>query len=43
MENRAKFMAGGGERFAYVPCLNDGAGGMRLLEHIVRRELSGWI
>ena len=32
----------GGERYAAIPCLNDGEPGMTLLEHLVRRELSGW-
>jgi len=43
MENRAAFMASGGARFAYVPCLNDGAAGMAVIEAVVRRELMGWI
>ena len=43
MENRAEFLANGGERFTYVPCLNDGEGGMRVIEAVVRRELMGWV
>jgi ferrochelatase len=43
MENRAKFIEHGGEKFAYVPCLNDSPGGMRVIEGIVRREISGWL
>ena len=43
VENRAAFLASGGEQFAYVPCLNDSAAGMRVIESIVRRELAGWI
>ncbi len=43
MENRNVFLAAGGERFAYLPCLNDGAEGMRVIEHVVRRELMGWL
>ena len=43
MENRAKFMQSGGDRFTYVPCLNDSALGMRVIEQTVRRELAGWI
>ncbi len=36
--------AGGGqEDYAYIPCLNDTPGGMRMLEAVVRRELGGWI
>jgi ferrochelatase len=43
IENRSKFIESGGEKFAYVPCLNDGPGGMAAIEAIVRRELAGWI
>ncbi len=43
MENRAVFLASGGEKFAYLPCLNDSPLGMRVIEHVVRRELMGWI
>jgi ferrochelatase len=43
MENRARFMEHGGEKFTYIPCLNDSALGMRMIEAVVRRELSGWI
>jgi len=43
MENRAKFLASGGSRFAYLPCLNDSPLGLRVIEHVVRRELMGWI
>jgi ferrochelatase len=43
MENRSAFLASGGEAFAYVPCLNDSEGGMRVIEAIVRRELMGWV
>jgi ferrochelatase len=42
-ENRAVFMRNGGENFTYVPALNDGPEGMRVIEHIVRRELMGWV
>ena len=43
MENRAAFFANGGEQFAYVPCLNDSAAGLRVIEAVVRRELMGWL
>ncbi len=43
VENRGFFMEHGGEKFAYVPALNDSAGGNRVIETIVRRELGGWI
>jgi ferrochelatase len=38
-----EFMHAGGEKFAYIPCLNDSEGGMAMIENIVRRELAGWI
>ncbi len=43
MENRAVFMANGGENFTFVPCLNASGPGMSVIEAIVRRELNGWI
>ena len=43
IENRTAFLEAGGERFAYIPCLNDSKAGMDVIEAVVRRELSGWI
>jgi len=43
MENRSAFLAGGGEKFSVIPCLNDSEPGMRVIEHLVRRELAGWL
>ncbi|MEL6373834.1 MAG: ferrochelatase [Pseudomonadota bacterium] len=43
VENREIFEEHGGERFSYIPCLNDSAQGMRVIEHVVRRELQGWL
>jgi len=40
---RETFLHAGGEKFAYIPCLNDTEPGMDMLEAIVRRELSGWL
>ncbi|OLP61159.1 ferrochelatase [Xaviernesmea oryzae] len=37
------FHHAGGEKFAHIPCLNDSADGMTVLEHVVRRELAGWV
>ena len=42
-ENRHYFEENGGERFAYITCLNDSELGMKVIEHVVRRELQGWI
>ncbi len=36
------FLHNGGEKFAHIPCLNDSAEGMAVLNHVVRRELQGW-
>jgi protoporphyrin/coproporphyrin ferrochelatase len=36
------FHHNGGEKFTHIPCLNDGADGMTVLQHVVRRELQGW-
>jgi len=38
-----QFEHAGGERYAYIPCLNDTPAGMDMIEHMVRRELSGWL
>ncbi len=38
-----QFRAAGGEQFAALDCLNDGAVGMAMLEALVRRELAGWV
>jgi ferrochelatase len=43
MEGKEQFEAAGGTHYAYLPCLNDSAPGMDMLEGIIRRELSGWI
>ena len=43
MENRAVFLANGGEAFAIIPCLNDSSLGMTVIESVVRRELMGWL
>ncbi len=42
-ENRHIFEANGGERFAYLPALNDSPEGIDVIEAIVRRELMGWV
>lgn len=43
VENRHIFLGNGGEQFSYIPCLNDSADGMSVIEAIVRRELQGWL
>jgi ferrochelatase len=43
MQNGEIFLENGGERFAALPCLNDSPEGMATLEHLIRRELMGWL
>ncbi len=37
------FHHNGGENFAHIPCLNASPEGMRVIEHLVRSELAGWL
>lgn len=37
------FEENGGENFTHIPCLNDSELGMKVIEHVVRRELGGWL
>ncbi len=39
VENREIFMEHGGEKFAYIPCLNDSEGGTDVIEAVTLREL----
>ena len=40
---REQFEHAGGERYAYIPCLNDSELGMQMLESVIRKELAGWV
>jgi ferrochelatase len=42
-ENGELFHEHGGEKFSFVPCLNDSDGGIAVLVHLIRRELEGWV
>jgi ferrochelatase len=42
-ENKEIFLENGGEKFSYIPCLNDSAGGIEVIVHLIERELQGWI
>jgi ferrochelatase len=42
-ENKEIFLEHGGERFSYIPCLNDSEGGIEVLVHLIERELEGWV
>lgn len=41
-ENAEIFHHNGGEKFHFIPCLNDTPDGMKVLETVIRRELKGW-
>ena len=41
-EARAAFLAAGGERFSYVPCLNDAPEWIAALAALAERHLAGW-
>jgi len=43
LRGREAFMAAGGRRFEYLPCLNDSPAGMTMLTGILRDELAGWL
>ncbi|MEL7543465.1 MAG: ferrochelatase, partial [Pseudomonadota bacterium] len=42
-EGEEIFHEHGGEDYSHIPCLNDSDIGLDVIEHLVRRELSGWI
>ena len=43
VENNRYFRAAGGDKFAAIACLNDSAAGVRVIQNLVQRELSGWL
>ena len=43
VENREIFEHAGGEKFAYIPCLNDDDAHIDLLEELALGELQGWL
>ncbi len=42
-ENRHIFENNGGEKFTYIPCLNESDLGMSVINTVVERELKGWV
>ncbi|MEQ1510028.1 MAG: ferrochelatase [Sphingopyxis sp.] len=42
IRGRHDFLAAGGERFAYIPCLNASERAIAMLKALIDRELSGW-
>ena len=43
VENREIFQHAGGEKFTYIPCLNDGEPHIAFLEELALNELQGWL
>jgi ferrochelatase len=43
VEIRDLFLSQGGEKFARLPCLNDSAEGMALIETLAGSEIAGWV
>jgi len=43
VENGNIFRENGGKNFAAIPCLNDSAEGMKVIQAVVERELKGWV
>ncbi|UTW58514.1 ferrochelatase [Kordiimonas sp. SCSIO 12603] len=43
MELRETFLEAGGTHFHYIPCLNDTALGMKVLNSVTEKELAGWL
>ena len=43
MQGREAFERAGGERFAYLPCLNASPPGIEMMQKLVARELEGWV
>ncbi len=43
IRGKETFLEAGGEDFAYLPCLNDSDGGIKMLMTLLSRELAGWV
>ena len=36
------FLEGGGEKFHYIPCLNDSVGHIKMIARIIEKNIQGW-
>ena len=43
VENRDYFLGAGGERYQYIPCLNNSPAHIDALADITRENLTGWL
>ena len=41
-ENREYFINSGGEKYKYIPCLNDNEKHLKLISHLVIKHTQGW-
>ena len=41
-ENREYFMEAGGEKYKYIPCLNDNIQHLNLISHLIMKNTQGW-
>ena len=41
-ENRAYFIESGGEKYKYIPCLNDNEKHLKFISHLVIKHTQGW-
>ena len=42
IQYRKLFLEGGGEKFHYIPCLNDSRGHIEMIERIIEKNIQGW-
>ncbi len=42
IQNRDTFLGAGGERFEYIPCLNDTPSHIQMMKQLVLRHIRGW-
>ena len=43
IELHDEFIEHGGEKFTYIPCLNDSPFGMKVIEQVAKENLCGWV
>lgn len=43
MVNRDLFLQAGGERYDFIPCINDSSAAINMFSALIRQELEGWI
>ena len=41
-ENREYFIESGGEKYKYIPCLNDNKEHLNFISHLIYKNIQGW-